>query len=145
MSRGIEFNGQFVNYEIPIHFNALSYEFSIRLKARRRFVPRRINQILTKYMTGNNSGALLLTTFALTSGRGNDPFIGRDSFCAFQAIAVPAKRSASRDRKKQAFRLRPSGTTKARSAGAPESLAKAGLDKRTTLLSFAALALIERV
>jgi hypothetical protein len=41
--------------------------------------------------------------------------------------------------------LRPSGMMTARSAGTPESLAKAGLDKRTTLLSFAALALIERV
>ncbi len=33
-----------------------------------------MNQILTKYMTGNNSNALLLTVFALTRGHGNDLF-----------------------------------------------------------------------
>jgi hypothetical protein len=47
------------------------------MKARRPSVRRRINQIVTKYMTGNNSNARLLTVFALTRGRGNDPFTAR--------------------------------------------------------------------
>ena len=71
------------------YFNGLSNNVPIQLKARRRFVPRRINQILTKYMTGNNSGALLLTTSALTRGRGNDPFTHARSICAFQLIVIP--------------------------------------------------------
>ena len=39
-----------------------------RSKARRASVSRRVNYFLTKLMTGNNSGALLLTTFVLKPG-----------------------------------------------------------------------------
>jgi len=70
----------------------LSHRILYGPKAPRHFVPHRMNQILTKYMTGNNSGALLLTTFALTRGRGNDPFIARGALCAFRLIVIPEGR-----------------------------------------------------
>jgi hypothetical protein len=42
----------------------------------------RINDFLTKPMTGNKSGALLLTNFGLTTGAGDERFTIRLAICA---------------------------------------------------------------
>ena len=49
-------------------FNALQKNHPVRSEARRFSISRRVNYFLTKLMTGNKSGGLLLTTFVLMLG-----------------------------------------------------------------------------
>jgi hypothetical protein len=52
-------------------FNALRKIFPFGRRGAALLPSRRVNSFLTKLMTGNNSGALLLTTFILNR-RGNE-------------------------------------------------------------------------
>jgi hypothetical protein len=77
------FTGQFVNDKRFLIFNALQKLVQSNRRRGASSISRRVNSFLTKLMTGNKSGALLLTTFVLKPGAANEPFIkGLEITCA---------------------------------------------------------------
>jgi hypothetical protein len=63
---------QFVKDKKLIVFRSLSWIAYVQTKGAMVLFSRGMNQILTKHMAGNKSGALLLTIFALTTGAGTN-------------------------------------------------------------------------